>query len=83
MEWLCFQLNSFDIRQVFGFKSDCVIQNNEPIKKIRNQKGEARNQDTFAKVSRISLVMVGDALLDTGFTMVSLANNHTLNRRIR
>lgn len=62
-EWLCFQLNVFDIRKVFDFKNVFLTQNNELIKENLNQKEDAKeNLDTFPKVTKLSLVMVGDAL---------------------
>lgn len=65
-EWLCFQLNVFDIRKVFDFKNVLLTQNNESIKEILNQKeDEKENLDTFPKVTKLSLVMVGDALFHT------------------
>lgn len=65
-EWLCFQLNVFDIRKVFDFKNVSIKQNNELIKENLNQKEDAKeNLDTFPKVTKLSLVMVGDALFHT------------------
>jgi len=143
-EWLCFQLNAFNLRQAFNLKDVYMIQNNKLINEDINHK-DNKNINTFPKISKLSLVMVGDALfhsalyedgkvgstydyrkmlslmkpiissydlafynqesilggkdlglstyprfnspyevgdafLDAGFNMVSLANNHTLDR---
>ncbi len=65
-EWLCFQLNVFDVRKRFDFKNVFLTQNNELIKENINQKEDAKkNLDTFPKVTKLSLVMVGDALFHT------------------
>mgnify|MGYP001028726571 CR=1 FL=1 len=65
-EWLCFQLDVFDVRKVFDFKNVFLTQNNELIKEDLNQKDDAKeNIDTFPKVTKLSLVMVGDALFHT------------------
>ena len=145
-EWLCFELNAFDIRHVFDYKGSSIVQNKKREKDyVKHKNGENQNKQITSKKSKLSLVMVGDALfhsalyedgkiengynytsmlslmkpiissydlafynqesilggselglssyprfnspyevgnafLDTGFNLVSLANNHTLDR---
>ncbi len=61
--WLCFQLNIFDIRRVFDLKSGFILQSNKLIKDdVSHKKDENEDLEMFPKVSKLSLVMVGDAL---------------------
>ena len=60
-EWLCFTLNVFDFRHVFDYKNHSMAQKDELKKESLEHKNEA-DQQTVTKKSRLSLVMVGDAL---------------------